>query len=58
MNIEKGYSLNEQNLTKKSTAGPKVTQTEYMSSINKEFPKTERDIFDFLGYGYISPEMR
>jgi DNA ligase-1 len=56
--LEKGYSLNEQNLTKKSTAGPKVTQTEYMSSINKEFPKTERDIFDFLGYGYISPEMR
>ncbi len=56
--LEKGYSLNEQNLTKKSTAGQKVTQTEYMSSINKEFPKTERDIFDFLGYGYISPEMR
>lgn len=56
--LEKGYSLNEQNLTKKSSTGPKVTQSEYMESINKEFPETEKDIFDFLGYVYISPEMR
>lgn len=56
--LEKGYSLNEQNLTKKSPTGPKVTQAEYMNSINKEFPETEKDIFNFLGYPYISPEMR
>lgn len=56
--LEKGYSLNEQNLTKKSPTGPKVTQNEYMNSINKEFPETEKDIFNFLGYPYISPELR
>jgi len=56
--LEKGYSLNEQNLTKKSPTGPKVTQIEYLNVIEKEFPETERDIFDFLGYPYISPELR
>jgi DNA polymerase/3'-5' exonuclease PolX len=56
--LDKGYSLNEQNLTKKSPTGPKVTQTEYLTIIEKEFPETERDIFDFLGYPYIPPEMR
>lgn len=56
--LEKGYSLNEQNLTKKYPSGPKVTRSDYMSSINKEYPETEKDIFDFLGYTYISPEMR
>jgi hypothetical protein len=29
-----------------------------MTVIEKEFPETERDIFDFLGYKYVSPEMR
>lgn len=56
--LGKGYSLNEQNLTKISPSGPKVTQTEYLSVIEKDFPETERDVFDFLGYPYISPEMR
>lgn len=56
--LDKRYSLNEQNLTKISPTGPKVTQTEYLTIIEKEFPETERDIFDFLGYPYISPEMR
>jgi len=56
--LEKGYSLNEQNLTKKSPTGPKVTQIEYLNVIEKEFPETERDIFDFLGYPYLSPELR
>lgn len=56
--LDKGYSLNEQNLTKKSPTGTKVTQTEYLTIIEKEFPETERDIFDFLGYPYIPPEMR
>lgn len=53
-----GYSLNEQNLTKKSPTGPKVTKNEYLDIIGKEFPETEKDIFDFLGYPYVSPEMR
>jgi hypothetical protein len=56
--LGKGYSLNEQNLTKTSPSGPRVTETEYTNSIGKRFPETERDIFDFLGYAYISPEMR
>lgn len=56
--LDKRYSLNEQNLTKKSPTGTKVTQTEYLTIIEKEFPETERDIFDFLGYPYIPPEMR
>lgn len=56
--LDKGYSLNEQNLTKKSPTGPKVTQTEYLNVIEKQFPETEQDIFDFLGYPYIPPEMR
>ena len=56
--LEKGYSLNEKNLTHKSPTGRKVTDSEYMTVIEKEFPETERDIFDFLGYNYISPEMR
>lgn len=56
--LEKGYSLNEQNLTKKSPTGPKVTENDYLNIIKKEFPETEEDIFDFLGYKYIPPEMR
>jgi DNA ligase-1 len=56
--LEKGYSLNEQNLTKKSPSGSKVTQMEYITLIEKEIPETERDIFDFLGYPYIQPELR
>lgn len=56
--LEKGYSLNEQNLTKISPSGPKVTQMEYITIIEKEIPETEKDIFDFLGYPYIPPEMR
>ena len=56
--LEKGYSLNEQNVTHKSPTGRKVTNTEYLSVIDKEIPETERDIFDFIGYTYISPELR
>lgn len=56
--LEKGYSLNEQNLTKISPTGRKVSESEYMSVIGKKFPTSERDIFDFLEYPYISPEMR
>ena len=56
--LEKKYSLNEQNLTKISPTGPKVTKNEYLAIIEKEFPETEKDIFDFLGYKYVSPEMR
>tara|TARA_B110001450_G_scaffold200990_1_gene189996 strand:+ start:2299 stop:4506 length:2208 start_codon:yes stop_codon:yes gene_type:complete len=56
--LEKGYSLNEQNLTHKSPTGRKVSEMEYMSVMGKKFPETERDIFDFLGYAYVSPELR
>lgn len=56
--LEKGYSLNEQNLTHKSPTGRKVANAEYLNVIDKEIPETERDIFDFLGYAYISPELR
>jgi hypothetical protein len=50
--------LNEQNLTHKSPTGRKVSKEEYLEIVNKESPETEQDIFDFLGYNYISPEMR
>jgi len=56
--LEKGYSLNEQNLTHKSPTGRKVSKEEYLEIINKESPETEQDIFNFLGYQYISPELR
>tara|TARA_B110001450_G_scaffold42652_1_gene38922 strand:- start:36015 stop:38231 length:2217 start_codon:yes stop_codon:yes gene_type:complete len=56
--LEKGYSLNEQNLTKISPTGRKVSESEYTPVIGKNFPTSERDIFDFLEYPYISPEMR
>jgi DNA ligase-1 len=56
--LDKGYSLNEQNLTHKSPTGPKVTENDYLTIIKKEFPETEKDIFDFLGYPYTLPEMR
>ena len=56
--LEKGYSLNEQNLTHKSPTGRKVTNVEYLTVIDKEFPETERDVFDFLGYPFITPESR
>jgi DNA polymerase/3'-5' exonuclease PolX len=56
--LDKGYSLNEQNLTHKSPTGRKVSKEEYLEIVNKESPETEQDIFDFLGYNYISPEMR
>lgn len=56
--LEKGYSLNEQNLTHKTTTGKKVSSKEYLQKIGKEFPETEKDIFDFLDYTYISPNLR
>ena len=56
--LEKGYSLNEQNLTHKMATGKKVSSKEYLQKINKEFPETEKDIFDFLDYTYISPKLR
>tara|TARA_B110001450_G_scaffold125345_1_gene117982 strand:- start:20972 stop:23188 length:2217 start_codon:yes stop_codon:yes gene_type:complete len=56
--LEKGYSLNEQNLTHKTTTGKKVSSKEYLQKIGKEFPETEKDIFDFLNYTYISPNLR
>tara|TARA_B110001450_G_scaffold15669_1_gene14516 strand:+ start:1643 stop:3850 length:2208 start_codon:yes stop_codon:yes gene_type:complete len=56
--LEKGYSLNEKNLTHKSPTGRKVSETEYISAINKKLPETEKDIFDFLGYEFVLPELR
>ena len=56
--LEKGYSLNEKNLTHKSPSGRKVSETEYISTINKKLPETEKDIFDFLGYDFVLPELR
>ena len=38
--------------------GKKVSSKEYLQKINKEFPETEKDIFDFLDYTYISPKLR
>ena len=55
--LEKGYSLNEHALTKSST-GEKVSKEEYQRVIKKDFPETERDIFDFLNYEFVSPEKR
>ena len=53
-----GYSLNERNLTHNSPSGSPVTKEEYLKEIGKEKPETEQDIFNFLKYPFILPEMR
>ena len=54
--IKKGYSLSEKMLMYRN--GQSVTSEEYMSDIGKEYPLTEKDIFDFLGLRYIEPKDR
>ena len=54
--IRKGYSLNDSNLTYKN--GGLVDEDEYQSDIGKPYPKTEEDIFNFLGLQFIEPENR
>ena len=54
--IKKGYSLSEKMLMYRN--GQSVTSEEYMSDIGKEYPQTEKDIFDFLGLKYIEPKDR
>ena len=49
--IKKGYSLSEKELVYRDNT--KVTEEEYMSDIDKPYPTTEKDIFDFLGLKYI-----
>jgi len=56
--LKKGYSLNERNLTHGSPSGDPVTEREYLTKIEKEYPETEEDIFAFLEYPYLSPEKR
>lgn len=51
--IKKGYSLSEKELVYRDNT--KVTEEEYMSDIDKPYPTTEKDIFDFLGLKYIEP---
>lgn len=54
--MKKGYSLSEKMLMYRN--GQSVTPEEYMSDIGKEYPLTEKDIFDFLGLKYIEPKNR
>ena len=54
--IKKGYSLSEKMLMYRN--GKSVTSEEYMSNIGKEYPLTEKDIFDFLGLKYLEPKDR
>ena len=51
---KKGYSLSEKELVYRDNT--KVTEEEYMSDIDKPYPTTEKDIFDFLGLKYIEPK--
>ena len=55
---EKGYSLNERNLTRNSPSGPPVSEDEYMRVISKPKPETEDDIFKFLDFRYLAPKDR
>ena len=53
---KKGYSLSEKELMYRDSS--KVTEEEYLSDIGKNYPTTEKDIFDFLGLVYIEPKDR
>jgi DNA polymerase/3'-5' exonuclease PolX len=54
--IKKGYSLSEKELMNKN--GTQVTEEEYLSDIEKNYPTDEKDIFDFLGLVYVEPKDR
>ena len=54
--IKKGYSLSEKEL--KYLSGEIITKTEYSTSINKDYPETEEDIFKFLQFPYKLPKNR
>ena len=56
--LKMGYSLNERNLTHGSPSGSPVTDQEYITVIGKKKPETEKDIFDFLKFKYLSPKNR
>jgi DNA polymerase/3'-5' exonuclease PolX len=57
--IKKGYSLSEKNLKHikkgKGKSSEDITKEEYLAKIGKEYPTTEKDIFDFLGIEYVNP---
>jgi len=54
--IKNGYSLSQYDL--KYTNETEVSETDYLSDINKKYPETEKDIFDFLSLQYIEPSRR
>tara|TARA_B100000212_G_scaffold338460_2_gene315045 strand:- start:29266 stop:31473 length:2208 start_codon:yes stop_codon:yes gene_type:complete len=56
--LKMGYSLNERNLTHGSPGGSPVTDQEYLAVIEKQRPETEKDIFNFLKFKYLSPKDR
>ncbi len=56
--LKKGYSLSERNLTHDTSFGRPVSKKEYLAKIEKEFPETEEDIFNFLDYKYVLPKNR
>lgn len=56
--LKMGYSLNERNLTHGTPSGSPVTEQEYLDVIGKKKPETEKDIFDFLKFKYLSPKYR
>ena len=55
--LKKGFSLNERNLTKIKDKSL-VTEEEYLEKIQKRFPQSEEDVFNFLDYKYILPKFR
>lgn len=52
--LERGYSLNEFQLSHKSTKR-RVTPEEIKQRIGESSFRTEKDIFDFLGLDYVEP---
>ena len=56
--LKRGYSLSERNLTHGTASGRPVSKEEYIEKIQKEYPETEEDIFNFLDYKYVLPKNR
>ena len=54
--LDKGYSLNE--YTMKHKNGEQLNTQLIKNKIKKNWFETERDIFDFLDFPYVSPELR
>lgn len=56
--LKNKYSLSEKNLKHNSSKGVLVSTEEYLLKIDKEYPTTEEDIFNFLNLEYVEPNKR